>query len=348
MHRWPFSRRSAAAKALASAVLSSVITTDAFAGSGAPVTDVVATIKPVHALVQLVMGDAGTPKLLVGGSASPHTYALKPSDARALHSAKLVFRVSEQIEPFTRKILTSLPKTVTVVTLAKADGISLLPRRSGDAFESHDHSGDAHGHDHHGHEGHGHVSRKTGPGQDGDHDPEGHDGHVWLDPDNAKAMIGSIASALSAAYPEQAQTFSANAEAARKDIDALTVEIATTVETVKGKPYIVFHDAYQYFETRFGVPALGSITVSPEVQPSAKRLAAIRKKIRELGASCVFAEPQFKSKLIQTVIEGTGARAGTLDPEGAAIGEGRDAYATLLRNLAKGLVECLGHARSRS
>ena len=164
MHRWPFSRRSAAAKVLASAVLCSVITTDAFAGSGAPVTDVVATIKPVHALVQLVMGDAGTPKLLVGGSASPHTYALKPSDARALHSAKLVFRVSEQIEPFTRKIMTSLPETVTVVTLADADGISLLPRRSGDAFEAHDHSGDAHGHGHddHGHEGHGQQADPEG------------------------------------------------------------------------------------------------------------------------------------------------------------------------------------------
>jgi zinc transport system substrate-binding protein len=289
--------------------------------------NVVATIKPIHSLVAQVMGDVGEPRLLVGGAASPHTYSMKPSDARALNAARVVFRVSEEIEPFTRKIVASLPKSVSVVTLAEAPGLKLLDKRTGDTFESHDH-----GHHENGKHDHGHDDHDHGPVRDG---------HVWLDPQNAAAMVREIARALSEAAPAHAATFKANADKAIAGIDSLAQEIEAELAPVKGKSFVVFHDAYQYFEQRFGLTAAGAITVSPEVQPSAKRLSEIRGKIKSLGVACVFAEPQFKSKLVATVIEGTGAKAGTLDPEGASVEPGDGAYAALLRNLAQGLTSCL-------
>lgn len=302
-------------------------------------TRVVATIKPIHALVSRVMEGTGQPALLVTGSASPHTYALKPSDAKALNSAKIFFRVSEQVEPFTGKIVKSLPKGVTVVTLAEAPGVELLDKRTGDTFEAHEHGG----HDDHDH-GHGHKSKKGGHAKNDDHD--GHDegvrdGHVWLDPRNAKAMTSKIAEALAQAEPDKADVFKANAERLKSEIDALEADIGRELEVVKGKPFVVFHDAYQYFERRFGLTAVGSVTVSPEVQPSAKRLKEIRSKISGLSASCVFAEPQFSAKLVNAVTEGTPSRSGVLDPEGATIKEGPQAYFELMRGLASGLKTCL-------
>ncbi|OYW56258.1 MAG: zinc ABC transporter substrate-binding protein [Hyphomicrobium sp. 32-62-53] len=298
--------------------------------------NVVATIKSIHSLVAQVMGDVGAPRLLVGGAASPHTYSMKPSDARALNAARVVFRVSEEIEPFTRKIVASLPKSVSVVTLADAPGLKLLDKRTGDTFEAHDHGDHGHhdhGHKDHAHKDHGHADHDGGTVRDG---------HVWLDPENAAAMVREIARALSEAAPEHTATFKDNADKAIVGIDVLAKEIEAELAAVKGKSFVVFHDAYQYFEQRFGLTAAGAITVSPEVQPSAKRLSEIRGQIKALGVACVFAEPQFKSKLVATVIEGTGAKAGTLDPEGAAVEPGDGAYAALLRNLAQGLTSCLG------
>jgi zinc transport system substrate-binding protein len=281
---------------------------------------VVATIKPIHSLVSQVMLGVGTPALLVQGNASPHSYALKPSDARALNSARVVFRVSEQVEPFTRRIVASLPKSTTVVTLSEAPGLKRLAMRDGDTFERHDHIDDHHAHA---------IEHATT------------DGHVWLDPENAKAMVAEIVRALKVAAPQHAAALNVNAAKAVADLDSLTSEIDAALAPIKDKPFVVFHDAYQYFETRFGVTAIGSVTLSPEVQPSAKRLSAVRAKIKALKAACVFAEPQFKSKLIETVLEGTGAKAGTLDPEGGAIEPGPGAYAQLLRGLARDLTGCL-------
>ncbi|HYD15319.1 MAG TPA: zinc ABC transporter substrate-binding protein ZnuA [Hyphomicrobium sp.] len=301
---------------------------------------VTATIKPIHALVAQVMEGVGTPSLLVQGAASPHTYALKPSDARALNHADVFFRVSESVEPFTRKIVTALPKTVRTVTLADAPGVEALAIRTGETFEAHDHDhGDGHEHAHdHDHDGHDHAADKH---DDHDHAHETRDGHVWLDPENARKMVAEIARVLSEASPADAEKFKANAARADAALVALQAEIARDLEPLKGKPYVVFHDAYQYFERRFGLSAVGSITVSPEAQPSAKRLTEIRKKLTTLSASCVFAEPQFQAKLVAAVTEGTSARSGTLDPEGARIEPGPGAYDALLRNLASGLKSCL-------
>lgn len=294
--------------------------------------NVAVTIKPVHALVAQVMEGVGTPALLVQGAASPHTYALKPSDARALHHADVFFRVSESVEPFTRKIVSALPASVRTVTLADAPGIEALDVRTSETFETHTEK-DANPHDH----DHDHAV-------DDDHAHGTRDGHVWLDPENARRMIAEIARVLAGASPAHAETFKANAARADAALVALQTEIAHDLEPVKDKPFVVFHDAFQYFEHRFGLAAVGSITISPDAQPSAKRLTEIRRKLAGLSAACVFGEPQFQAKLVATVTEGTSARAGTLDPEGALIDPGPAAYATLLRNLASGLRSCLTRA----
>ena len=305
---------------------------------------VTVTIKPVHALVAQVMEGVGTPDLLVKGAASPHTYALKPSDARALNHADVFFRVSETIEPFTRKIVTALPGTVKTITLAEAPGIELLDVRTGDTFEKHDHAHEhKDDHDHHGHDhgdhGHDHSAH--------DHGEETHgarDGHIWLDPENGRKMIAEIARVLTEASPENADTFKANAARADAALVTLQADIARDLAPIKAKPFIVFHDAFQYFEHRFGLSAVGSITVSPDAQPSAKRLTEIRRKLENLSAVCVFSEPQFQAKLVNAVTEGTTARSGTLDPEGALVDPGPSAYETLLRNLSDDLRACLAQA----
>lgn len=306
---------------------------------------VTVTIKPIHALVAQVMAGVGTPSLLVQGAASPHNYALKPSDAKTLNKADIFFRVSENVEPFTRKIVTALPSSVRTVTLAEAPGIDLLDVRTGETFETHDHDDD---HDHHHHGEHDH--NKPGHDHAAHHDDHDHatnthdaprDGHVWLDPKNARKMIAEIARVLSEASPPDAEKFKANATRAESELEALEADLARELKPIENKPYVVFHDAYQYFERRFGLAAVGSITVSPDAQPSAKRLTEIRRKLTALAASCVFSEPQFQPKLVAAVTEGTSARAGTLDPEGALVEPGPNAYAALLRNLAAGLKSCL-------
>ncbi|HRO50481.1 MAG TPA: zinc ABC transporter substrate-binding protein [Hyphomicrobium sp.] len=361
------SRHRAPRTAAALAVLLSTLLGGA--GASADEVKVTATIKPIHALVAQVMEGVGSPSLLVQGSASPHTYALKPSDARALHRADVFFRVSETVEPFTGRIVEALPESVRVVTLAESPGIELLPIRRGETFEAHDHShdhGEGHGHGDHDHAHHDHGKEKHG-GHDHKHDhahkaddhahhdhdrahdhagkhahaPHEIDGHVWLDPHNARKMLTEIARALSEAAPEHAETFRANAARAAAALDTLEADLAREIGPLKGKPYVVFHDAYQYFERRFDLAPVGSITLSPEVRPSAKRLTEIRQRLATLKASCVFAEPQFQPRLVEAVTEGTTARAGTLDPEGALIEPGPAAYETLLRNLASGLKSCL-------
>jgi zinc transport system substrate-binding protein len=318
--------------ALASPLLVLALVSSAMA---AETPKVVVTIKPVHALVSQIMGGVGTPTLLVAGSASPHTFTLKPSTARAINDADVFVRVSDTMEPFTRKIVKSLPPSVDVLTLTEAPGIALLDQRHGGTFEPH-----THGHladaeaadadeDHHDHAGHE------------DHDEDGKDGHIWLDPQNAKAIVAVVTKTLVARYPEYAGKFTANAAALDQRIDALNRELTTELSGARSKPFIVFHDATQYFENRFGLSAAGSITVSPDVPPSARRLTEVRHKIASLGAVCVFSEPSFQPKLVAAVTEGTLARAGTLDAEGQMLTPGPELYFDLMRGLAHNLTSCL-------
>ncbi|UYN99501.1 MAG: zinc ABC transporter substrate-binding protein [Devosia sp.] len=314
---------------LSLAALSTLLLT----GTAMAAPSVVASTKPVHALVAAVMGDVGAPGLIVKGAASPHSYSLRPSDAATLEAADIVFWTGHGMELFLADALETLPINAEVVELADSPGIELLPVREGGAFEPHMHEGED-GHDH----GHDH-----GDHADHDHHHEGEgDMHFWLDPENAKLMVTQIATVLSEADPENASTYQANAEAEQVRLDALTEDLRETLAPIAGKPFIVFHDAYQYFENRFGLEVAGSITVSPEAMPGAARIDELRAKVSELGATCVFAEPNFQPAIVNTIIEGTEAKAGTLDPEGAALTEGPELYSNLLHGLANGLLECLG------
>lgn len=284
---------------------------------------VVVSIKPLHSLVASVMQGVGEPALLVRGGASPHDYALKPSDARAIKEADLLVWVGEALESFLTRPVAALPKTTHVVEAMDIAGLTLLEPREGGTWEAHDHG---HVHDHAGH-----------------HDEHGErNPHIWLDPANAREIAATVAVALAAKDKANAAAYTANAEALGKRLDALDAELKTTLAPLGDKRFVVFHDAYQYFENRYGLNAAGSITVSPDRPPSAKRLTQIRDRVKSLGATCVFAEPEFEPKLVKTILEGTQARTGVLDPEGAALPEGPELYFTLMRTLAKGLTECLG------
>ena len=282
---------------------------------------VAVSIKPLHSLVASVMQGVGEPKLIVGGSASPHTYSLKPSNAADLEKAKVVFWLGPNFEHFLEQPLQSLASGATVVTLQDAPGLQRLPYREGGAFEADD-DGDA-------------------PEAGHDHGDAGFDLHFWLDPRNADVMVEDIKTALVAADPAHADQYTANAKALEANLMALDAELEQSLKPLQKKPFIVFHDAYQYFEKRYGLHVAGSITVSPETPPGAARVSEIQHKIQSLGATCVFAEPQFEPKLISVVTEGTKARSGTLDPEGGTLEEGPGLYFTLMRNLAANLHACL-------
>lgn len=294
---------------------------------------VVVSIKPIHSLVAAVMHGVGDPVLLVRGGASPHSYTMKPSDAKALSSADLVVWVGPELEGFLEKPLSANAPKATRLTLMEQKGMTLLQAREGGAWEPHDHGHEG-GHDGHGHKDHDHKDH------DDDHDEL--NSHIWLDPANARAIVTATADALAARDPADAEAYRSNADRTLQAIDALDAELKATLAPLKDKPFVVFHDAYQYFEARYDLSAVGSITVSPDRRPSAKRLSAIRAKITGLNAACVFAEPQFEPTLVRTVVEGTKARTGVLDPEGADLPEGEALYPTLMRNLAASLRGCLG------
>ena len=437
--------------------------------------NVVASVKPVHSLVSGVMEGVGKPDLIVKGAASPHTYSLKPSQAKQLEEADLVFWMGHELESFLEQPLEAIATKAKVVELIDSQGLKRLDMREGGAFDDHGH--DDHGQGEHSEEGHddhageGHAFEWAGifklsaedytwtfakvdgdyadpmmkmvflrtssggeegieeqeevaerlikqqssvrrnhdgrlipdeenayqlvfdanrnvtkmrinikkegyyafftehmpfefeagehflknvSGKDieptaqepeaGHHDHHGHSGfdvHVWLDPENAKVLVQEIKEALVELDPSNAGKYEANAKNLMLKLDRLISEISVKLASSKGKGFVVFHDAYQYFEERFGMTAVGSITVSPEVVPGASRIRELKDKIVELDAHCVFSEPQFQPKIVFTVAEGTKANTGVLDPLGASIADGPELYFTLIRDMANSLQECL-------
>ena len=445
--------------------------------------DVVTSIKPVHSLVSGVMAGVSTPSVIIEGAGSPHTYSLKPSQAKQLQDAKLVFWMGDELETFLVGPVENIAKKATVVKLIDSHDLKKIKFREGGMFDDHGHDdhddhGDHDGHgehafewaglfdlkagnyrwsfakvdgnyadpamkmvilksadieaseemaekllessnsesrthddsisaakiayslnfdnsknvtdfnvkietdgkyafftehmpfefeanehffknesgidieplaqvpdaDHHDHDHEKHAKKEHDEHDHEKHDDHGHgefDPHVWLDPVNAKAIVHEIEEALVKADPEHASTYKANAHKMMDQLDSLVAELSDQLEPVHGKGFIVFHDAYQYFEQRFDVSAIGSITVSPEVMPGAERVSELREKISDLSATCVFSEPQFEPKLVETLVDGTGARTGVLDPLGATLVKGPDLYFQLLRNMASSLKKCL-------
>jgi zinc transport system substrate-binding protein len=304
---------------------------------------VVVSIKPVHSLVAAIMQGVGEPKLIVEGAASPHTYSLKPSNAKTLENADVIFWVGHGLEAFLEKPLEALASKAKVVELDDAPGLQKLTFREGGAFEAHD-DGDHHEPEGEKHAAHDHDKGEKPEAHEHHHDEGEFDMHLWLDPANAKAMAAEIEKTLAAADPAHAATYAANARALDARLDALDTELAATVAPIKNKPFVVFHDAYQYFEHRYGVKVAGSITVSPESLPGAERISEIHAKVKQLNATCVFAEPQFEPRLVKVVTEGTAAKSATLDPEAATLAEGPDLYFALMRGIATSLKTCLDTA----
>lgn len=292
---------------------------------------VVVTVKPLHSLVAGVMGEAGEPELIIRGSGSPHTYNLKPSEARRLAGAQVVFWVGEPLETFMGKPLAALGSKARVVEVLRAPGIALRSGRAGGAWDEPAGEGAA-GREAVADDTHGHA---------GEHGAAALDGHLWLDPANARAIARLAAVVLGEVDPANRARYAGNADRLVARIDALDAELAATLAPVRDVPFVVFHDAYQYFEKRYGLRAVGSIAVGPGRTAGARRVREIRERIRLLGARCVFGEPQFPAGLLGTLTEGTAARIGTLDPLGAGLAAGPEAYFTLMRDLGSSLASCL-------
>ena len=304
--------------------------------------NVVASVKPVHSLVAAVMEGIGTPDLIVKGAASPHTYALKPSQAVQIENADLVFWMGHSLETFLEKPLEAIPSKAVIVELMDSDGLRKLEMREGGGF-------DEHGHDDHNEDGHkedeDHSEEAHENHDEESHEEHGHhdefDVHVWLDPKNAIVMANEIKEAFKKVDPENAKKYEKNTKKVVDKLNQLVAEVSEKMASSKGKGFVVFHDAYQYFEERFGLKAVGSITVSPEVVPGVKRIKELKNKISQLNALCVFSEPQFEPKLVKTVLEGTQAKTGVLDPLGASIQNGPELYFILIHNMANSLKKCL-------
>tara|TARA_R110002124_G_scaffold103586_2_gene252713 strand:- start:494 stop:1525 length:1032 start_codon:yes stop_codon:yes gene_type:complete len=314
-------------------------------------------IAPVHSLVARVMEGVGTPDLIVQPGASPHEYALRPSEASALQEADLVFWVSARLTPWLGTAIENLASDAAVTELLETDGTIALEARNSPLFEKHMHGADDHDDDHHDQDDHDdhaeHDDDDHGDDHDGndDHDDhaghdDGHghgkiDSHAWLSPQNASNWLNAIAAQLSAADPENAGAYFANAAAGRAELGAMITEVNATLEPLRGSRYVVFHDAYQYFENDFDFPAAGAISVSDASDPSPSRIAEIRNRIADEGIKCVLAEPQFSQGLVATVMEGTDASTAVIDPLGSDLEPGAALYPQVIRNLAASLATCL-------
>ena len=279
---------------------------------------VVASLPPLHGLAAAVLDGIAEPELLVRSGGSEHAYSVKPSDARKLGSADLVLWVGPGLERFLAKPIATLAQPEAVLTVANLPGLTLLPRRSGEGWGQHEE----------GEQGAGHAHAAV-------------DFHLWLDPGNAIVIVSALADRLSAIDPTRAERYRENAKTAAARIRRTEEALQRTLAPVRDVPFLVFHDAYQYLERRYGLTAVGAVALDPERPPGVRHLAELRRRISETEARCIFAEPQFKPDLVETLRQGTSLAAGTLDPLGADLPPGPGHYEALMRDLAASLHDCL-------
>ncbi|WP_284892023.1 zinc ABC transporter substrate-binding protein [Cobetia amphilecti] len=323
----------------------------------AEVPSVAVDIPPVHSLVARVMGELGSPDLVIQSGASPHGYSMRPSEARALSDADVVFFVSDELTPWLAKARASLAADADAVELMEVPGTLHLTYREGPTFEAHHHAdeassahgeaqGEEHGEEHDGHGGHEAHDEHHEAHADHDehHDEHGHDGenpHGWLDPVNAHTWLGAIAESLAAQDPEHAATYRSNAQAGQQELEALTESLSARLAQVQGTRYIVFHDAYQYFEHRFDVPASGAISLGDASTPSPARVKEIQARVKQDDIQCVFREPQYNPALIDSVFEGTGVKTSIVfEPLGVGLPLGETLYPQLIERLGQGILGC--------
>ena len=301
---------------------------------------VVTTIKPIHSLVSGVMDGVSNPTLIIEGSNSPHNFSLKPSHAKMLEEADIVFWIGEDLESFMEKPLNSLAKNSVQISFMDLKSIEKLKFREMSDHDDHDDDGhkdddhDDHGHDDH----HGHEDE-----EDDDSGHEGHnhgefDAHIWLDPVNAKVMISEIAHELSELDPSNKSTYEKNAEKMISSLDDLIDRVSTIIP--KNPSFIVFHDAYQYFENRFNIKAAGALTLNPEVLPGAKQISEIQELIEHDSVKCIFSEPQYNPKIVEMLSADMNVSTSVLDPLGANIEVGPKMYNELILEIANSLSRC--------
>ena len=309
---------------------------------------VVTTIKPLHSLVANVMDGVGEPSLIIEGSTSPHSFTLKPSHAKLLEEADLIFWIGEGIETFMERPLESIVKNAEVVEFMEVESIEKLKFREESIFGEHDDHDD---HDDHDEEGHDDHDDHDEEGHD-DHDEEGHDdhegheghnhgefdAHIWLDPSNAKEMVHEIAHELGDLDPANKDKYEANAKTTILALDQLINDVSKDIN--KEAKFVVFHDAYQYFEERFGLRAAGALTLNTDVLPGAKQIDEIQDVIKDKGINCIFSEPQFNPKIISTIAKDTNIKTGVFDPLGANINSDKDLYFKLISKLGEELKGC--------
>ncbi len=307
---------------------------------------VVASIKPIHSLASYLMDGVAKPDLIVDGYASPHGFAMKPSHAKMLQNADIVFWVGEDLENFLEKPLNSIATKAEKIELMEIKKLTKLKFRERNIFDDHDdHDHDEHAkkddHDDHDHDEH---AKKDDHDDHDDHDGhEGHhhgefDPHIWLDPMNAKVILNEMAEHLIENDAKNASKYKSNLKKALKDIDKLVSNVSS--ELNQSVASIVFHDAYQYFEKRFDVNILGAFTVNTDVMPGAEQLAEIREIIEHDKVACVFSEPQFNPDIIKAVAKDMNIKTGVVDPLGATLDPGKDLYFDLIKNMSNSFKGC--------
>ncbi|EPC03187.1 hypothetical protein L861_23035 [Litchfieldella anticariensis FP35 = DSM 16096] len=315
--------------------LMALLVTPAVAAADVP--SVAVDIPPVHSLVDRVMGELGSPDLVIQPGASPHGYSMRPSEAADLDRAEVVFWVSDGLTPWLAHSLENLAGDAVSVELMEVPGTLQLEYREGATFEAHDHG---HGHDDHAHDDHDHGHENT---DDHGHAHHGQDPHGWLDPANAQLWLDAIAESLANVDPENAATYRENARLGKADLEALMDELEAQLADAHDNRFIVFHDAYQYFENRFGLSAAGAISLGDASQPSPARIDELRNMVDELDIDCVFSEPQFNPELVKSVFGDTGVDTSiVIDPLGVDLPLGNELYPQLLRQLADGVTSCGG------
>ena len=279
---------------------------------------VVTSIKPIHSLASYIMDGVGSPGLIVDGYNSPHSFQLKPSHAKMLEKADIIFWIGEDLENFLEKPLATIAKKAEKIELLEIKSIKKLKFRERNIFEEHDdHGHDAKKEEHDDHDDHGH----------GEYDP-----HIWLDPINAKVILSEITEHLIENDSKNASTYKSNLAKALAKIDKLIIDVIT--ETNTDLSYVVFHDAYQYYENRFNVSILGAMTVNPDVMPGAEQIHEIHEVIEHDNVSCILSEPQFNPDIIKSIAKDTSVKTGVLDPLGANLKPGKDLYFDLIRNMS--------------
>ena len=308
---------------------------------------VVASIKPIHSLASYLMDGVAKPDLIVDGYASPHGFAMKPSHAKMLQNADIVFWVGEDLENFLEKPLNSIATKAEKIEFMNLKGLVKLKFRERNIFDDHDdHDHDKHAkkddHDDHDHDEH--AKKEDGHDDHDDHDGhEGHnhgefDPHIWLDPINAKVILFEMSKHLIENDPKNEVAYRANLSKAYKEIDKLTANVSS--ELTNSVASIVFHDAYQYFEKRFDVNILGAFTVNTDVMPGAEQLAEIREIIEHDKVACVFSEPQFNPDIIKAVARDMNIKTGVVDPLGATLNPGKNLYFDLIKNMSSSFKGC--------